>query len=79
VVAKNGCTILSQARLFPSSTIPNLANPSIVAKDFLNGPNGHLNFGSDTYVIQIEGMGIRKMRKYESGFKYFNFSNVQST
>jgi hypothetical protein len=50
-----------------------------MTKNFLNGSNGRLNFGSETYVIQIEGMGIRKVYKYENEFKYFNFSNVQST
>lgn len=62
VVGKNGCTILSQT----------------LAKDFLNGPNGKPNFGSSTYVMQIERMGIRKVHKYENGFRYLHFSNVQT-
>jgi hypothetical protein len=52
-----------------------------VAENFLSPlstPGGRPNFASPTYLAQIEGSGKREVYRYERGFKYLDFSSVQS-
>jgi len=53
----------------------------VVAENFLSSltsPNGRPNFSSLTYFVQMEESGTRKVYRFANGFKYLNFSDVQS-
>ncbi|RYP55178.1 hypothetical protein DL768_000172 [Monosporascus sp. mg162] len=62
IVSRNKCTVLSQ----------------VLADDFFSPSTGRPSFASPTWLVQIEGNGIRHIYYRQNGLRFLDFRNTQS-
>jgi len=64
ISSRNGCTILSQELPETFFTESNVSG------------NGSSKFGNRTWLVQLEGEGVRRVYHYPKGFKFLNFHSI---
>ncbi|RYO90638.1 hypothetical protein DL764_008421 [Monosporascus ibericus] len=62
IVSRNKCTVLSQ----------------VLADDFFSPSTRRPSFASPTWVVQIEGSGIRRIYHRQNGLRFLDFRSTQS-
>ncbi|RYP06228.1 hypothetical protein DL765_009571 [Monosporascus sp. GIB2] len=62
IESRNKCTVLSQ----------------VLADDFFSPPTGRPSFASPTWLVQIEGNGVRRIYYRQNGFRYLDLRSTQS-
>ena len=65
---------------FSPNTHPPFLLDFTVADDFFSSmktASGRANFALPTWLVQLEGSGTRKVYRYDNGFQYLSFPNVQ--
>ncbi|KAK0636135.1 hypothetical protein B0T17DRAFT_481035 [Bombardia bombarda] len=67
IVSRNKCTILSQV------LADNFFSPQPAAG---SGVHTTANFASLTYLVQLEGVGTRKVYRFDKGFKHLSFHSL---
>jgi hypothetical protein len=90
IVSRDGLTIISQEREFPSPRRPSYLKHGFPFSSDTNKPvpntfpdnlssDHNTDFKSPTYVVQLDETGIRRVRNYAQGFSVLGFSDVTGT
>ncbi|RYO80221.1 hypothetical protein DL766_003661 [Monosporascus sp. MC13-8B] len=61
IVSRNKCTVLSQ----------------VLADEFFSPPTGRPSFASPTWLVQIEGNGVRRIYYRQNGFRFPDLRSTQ--
>ncbi|RYP40588.1 hypothetical protein DL767_001588 [Monosporascus sp. MG133] len=62
IVSRNKCTVLSQ----------------VLADDFFSRATGRPSFASPSWIVQIEGKGLRRIYHRQNGFRFLDLRSTQS-